>query len=67
MKQKWYQSWALWLSIAALIAYIAKTVVKVDIVEWLDGLMNVLLPVLVGFGVVNNPNARGRLWEDGDD
>lgn len=64
MTQKWHRSWALWLSMAALAAYVAKTVLKVDIVEWLDGFMNVLLPVLVGFGVVNNPTAKGGLWED---
>lgn len=67
MKQEWYKSWALWLSMAALVAYIVKTVAKIDIADWLNGLMNVLLPVLVGFGVVNNPNVSGRLWEDGDD
>ncbi len=26
--------------------------------------MDVLLPVLIGFGVINNPNARGTLWHD---
>lgn len=63
MTQKWYKSWALWMSIAALVAYIAKTVANIDIAAWLDGLMNVLLPVMIGFGVVNNPNKKGRVWE----
>lgn len=61
MEQKWYQSWGLWLSLAALVAYVTKTVFKLDIADWLNGLMNVLLPVLVGFGIVNNPNTRGAL------
>lgn len=56
MRQNWYKSWALWVSIAALIAYVVKSVWGKDIAPWLNGLMDVLLPVLVGFGIVNNPN-----------
>lgn len=56
MKQNWYKSWALWMSMAALIAYIVKSVWGKDITPWLNGLMDVLLPVLVGFGIINNPN-----------
>lgn len=62
MNQQWYRSWALWLSIAALVVYVLKVVCHIDISETVDGLMNVLLPVLVGFGIVNNPNAKGTLW-----
>lgn len=50
-----FKSWALWLAIAALIVFIVKTFWKIDISESVDGFMNVLLPVLVGFGIVNNP------------
>lgn len=57
MKQNWYKSWALWMSIAALIAYVVKGIWGQDIAPWLNGLMDVLLPVMVGFGIVNNPNA----------
>lgn len=57
MRQNWYKSWALWVSIAALIAYVVKGIWGKDIAPWLNGLMDVLLPVLVGFGIVNNPNA----------
>lgn len=64
-KQKWYQSWALWTSIAALIVYVMREFVKIDISETVDGLLDVLLPVLVAFGVVNNPNAKGSLWDNG--
>lgn len=56
MNQKWYQSWALWTALAALIAYIIKSIWGRDITPWLSGLMDVLLPVLVGFGIINNPN-----------
>lgn len=49
------RSWALWVSMAGLVGYVVKTVWRVDISEPLDGLLNVLLPVLVGFGIINNP------------
>lgn len=63
MKQEWYKSWALWLSMAALVVYVVKTVANIDIAPVVDGLMNVLLPVLVGFGVVNNPNISNKWVE----
>ena len=52
---KRFKSWALWVSTPALIAFIVKTFGGVDITPTIDGLLNVLLPVLVGFGIVNNP------------
>ena len=60
MKQAWYKSWALWMSIAALIIYVCKTVCKIDIEDWVNGLMDVLLPVMIGFGLINNPNEKKR-------
>ena len=63
MKQEWYRSWALWVSLAALIVYVVKVIAKIDISETVDGLLNVLLPVLVAFGVVNNPNISNRWVE----
>ena len=50
-----FKSWALWMSIAALIVFCVKEFANIDISESVDGLMNVLLPVLVGFGIINNP------------
>lgn len=49
------KSWALWVSVAALLVFCAKEFGGVDISATVDGLLNVLLPVLVGFGIVNNP------------
>ena len=60
MKQAWYKSWALWMSVAALIVYVCKTVCKIDIADWVNGLMDVLLPVMIGFGLINNPNENKR-------
>ena len=54
MKQR-FKSWALWTSLAALIVFCVKEFVGVDIAPTVEGFMNVLLPVLVAFGIVNNP------------
>ena len=57
-KQNRFKSWALWVSIAALIVFCVKEFAGFDISETMNGLLNVLLPVLVGFGVVNNPTDK---------
>jgi uncharacterized membrane protein len=56
-----FKSWALWLSLAALIVFCVKEFAGVDISETVDGLLDVLLPVLVAFGVVNNPTDRSHI------
>lgn len=53
--QNRFKSWALWVSIAALVVFCVKEFAGLDISETVDGFMNVLLPVLVGFGIINNP------------
>jgi uncharacterized membrane protein len=58
-KQNRFKSWALWVSIAALIVFCVKEFAGIDISETMNGLLNVLLPVLVGFGVINNPTDKG--------
>lgn len=58
MKQSRLKSWALWVSIAALVVFCAKEFFNLDIENTVDGLMNVLLPVLVGFGIINNPTDK---------
>ncbi len=60
MKEK-LRSWALWVSMAALVVFCAKEFGGVDIADTVDGFLNVLCPVLVGFGIVNNPNSRDSL------
>lgn len=56
-----FKSWALWLSIGALIVFLVKQFSGVDISEQVDGFLNVLLPVVVGFGIVNNPDSRTKV------
>ena len=53
-----FKSWALWLSIAALVIFCVKEFVGIDIADTVDGFMNVLLPVLVAFGIINNPTDK---------
>ena len=53
-----FKSWALWLSIAALVIFCVKEFCGIDISDTVDGFMNVLLPVLVAFGIINNPTDK---------
>ncbi len=52
---------ALWTAIAALIIFCVKEFIGVDISDTINGFLNVLLPVLVGFGIVNNPCNKNTL------
>lgn len=54
------KSWALWVSIAALITFCVKEFIGIDISSTVDGLLNVLLPVLVGLGIINNPTDKTK-------
>ena len=60
-KQNRFKSWALWLAVAALVAFAVKEITGTDISPSVNGLMNVLLPVLVGFGIINNPTDKNCL------
>lgn len=56
-----FKSWALWTSIAALLAFCLKEFIGIDIDEKINALLDVLLPVLVAFGIVNNPTTPDKL------
>lgn len=56
--QNRFKSWALWVSLASLIVFCVKTFAHIDISEEVDGLLNVLLPVVSAFGIVNNPTDK---------
>ncbi len=56
-----FRSWAVWVSVGALAVFCAKEFVGIDISETVDGLLNVLLPLLVAFGIVNNPTDKTAL------
>ena len=59
--QERWKSWALWTSIAALIVFCVKEFAGLDIGDTVDKFLDVLLPVLVAFGVVNNPTSKNTL------
>ena len=61
MEQNRFKSWALWTALAALIVFCIKEFAGLDIGPTVDGLLDVLLPVLVGFGIVNNPTDNSHL------
>ena len=52
---------ALWTAIAALVIFCVKEFIGIDISDTVNELLNVLLPVLVGFGIVNNPCNKNTL------
>ncbi len=56
-----FSSWALWLSLSALAVFCVKEFCGVDISERADAFMNLLLPVLVAFGIVNNPTDKNSI------
>jgi uncharacterized membrane protein len=60
-KQNRFRSWALWTAVAALVVFCVKEFAKTDISATVNGLLNVLLPVLVGFGIINNPTDPNNL------
>lgn len=54
------RSWPLWTAIAALVVFAAKQFFGQDIAEPVGMLMDLLLPVLIGFGIINDPtNPKG--------
>lgn len=49
------RSWPLWVALAALVTFVVKEIWNVDINDKVNAFMDLLLPALVAFGVVNNP------------
>lgn len=60
MKEK-LKSWPLWLAIAALLVFCVKQFTGMDIGPVVDEFMDLLLPVVIGFGIINNPNDREKI------
>lgn len=56
--QNRFKSWPLWTALAALVVFCVKQFAGLDISETVNGLLDVLLPVLVAFGIVNNPTDK---------
>jgi len=58
MKQNRFKSWALWLSMGALVVWVVKTVCGEDITQQVNDCLNLLCPVLCGFGIINSPTDK---------
>lgn len=61
MKQNRMKSWALWMAIGALMVFCVKEFTGLDISGTVNGLLDVLCPVLVGFGIINDPTNPSHL------
>lgn len=53
-----FKSWAVWLSLGSLVVFCAREFGGIDISSTVDGLLDVLLPLLIAFGIVNNPTDK---------
>lgn len=51
---------ALWIAVAALVSFCVKELLGLEIDSTLSGFLDVLLPVLVGFGILNNPTDKNN-------
>jgi uncharacterized membrane protein len=60
------QSWALWTGVVALIVFVTANAIGIDISDPATMLMALLLPVLVGFGIINDPATRDKLFANGE-
>jgi len=61
IQQNRFRSWALWSSVAALIVFCLKEFGGIDLSDTVNRLLDVLLPVLVSFGIINNPTSKNTL------
>ncbi|MDD6308221.1 MAG: holin [Clostridia bacterium] len=48
---------ALWVAVAALIAFVAKNWLHHEIPGW-DGFVELIMAVLMAFGIINNPTDK---------
>lgn len=55
-----FKNWGVWVSMAALVVFLVKQFGGIDITDTVSQLMDLLLPLLIAFGIVNNPtNSKG--------
>lgn len=59
MKQNRFKSLTLWLSVVALIVFILKTYFNIEVPE-IDTLVDLIVIVLIGFGILNNPTDKDK-------
>ena len=60
------KSWPMWEGIAAIIVFLVLKITGTDISGIVLTLMGLLLLVLVGFGIVNDPATHEKLFANGN-
>lgn len=58
MRQNRFKSWALWMSIAALVVFLLQQFAGIDISSPVNEIMTLVLPILVAFGIINDPTNK---------
>lgn len=58
MRQNRFRSWALWMSIAALVVFLVQQFAGIDISSPVNEIMTLVLPILVAFGIINDPTNK---------
>lgn len=58
--QNRFKSKVLWISVLALFYFVVKTWIGFEIPGW-DEFVDLLIPVLIGFGIINNPTDSHKL------
>lgn len=53
-----FKSWQLWVAIGSLIVFVVKTIYHSDISTEMSEFLNVLCPILIGFGIINDPYSK---------
>jgi uncharacterized membrane protein len=58
--QNRFKSWVLWAGVASFIIFVLKTYFGI-VIPQVDVLVNMILSILVLFGVINNPENKDSL------
>jgi uncharacterized membrane protein len=56
---KRFKSKTLWVAIIALIAFLVKEISGVEIGDTLNTVLNLVTPILVALGLLNDPTTKG--------
>jgi uncharacterized membrane protein len=60
------QSWPMWIAFGSLAVFVTMQVTGTDISTPVNTMLALFLPVLCGFGIVNDPAVRDRLMANGE-
>ena len=60
INQEWYKSPVVWSTMAALIFFVVKTWIGIEIPGW-DKFIEIVIALGVGFGIINSPVNKNSL------